>query len=824
MSRHPAHGRFRSAHPPRFIRRSPPLATHLLVAGGVAIGAGWAGHAYAQHAASAPATQPGAAAARSYDIPAGPLNAVLMRFLAESGVLLSGSTELAQGKNSSGVQGIFTPEAALAALLAGTGLQAVPDARGRYLLRPAPGGAEAPTVSTLEAVTVTAQAARADGLPEAYAGGQVARGGRVGLLGNMDFMDTPFNQTSYTAELMENQQAQMIADVLVGDPSVRDSGRKYGQASNAFFIRGLPFSTADASFNGLRGIFPMYRQPVEALERIEVLKGPNALLNSMGGSIAGDINLVPKRAADEPLTRLTTGYMSDSQINTHLDVGRRFGEDNAWGIRVNAVYRNGDTPIDQQGGHLGMGAVALDYRGERLRLSLDLLHQKARLRNISPFSFSFATADIPDAPRSSNAVLLGGEAEHEESSAAFRAEYDFSDAVSAYVAAGHLRQRSDVVTTQIANVMPNGDYRGTLASDAYGMDNTNIQVGTQIRFATGPVQHKLALTADRFHQRNLQRSGGRSISGPTVSGNIYEPTTGRLPAQLRTGTWGDLSTVDRQSVAVADTLSFMEDRLNVIAGVRKQYVEQEVLTTGVDYKDDALTPMVGLVVKPLSDLSLYANYIEGLLQGSVVNDPTSPDNGTVFPPYKTRQYEVGVKKDFGDFATTISLFEIKQPSQIVDPATREYSRDGKQRNRGIEWNVFGQLTPRLSMMGGVSYIDAKLTNTAGGTNNGNRAPGVPKLQANLGLDWAVPGVPGLTVGGRVIRTGNAYLDAANTQQVSGWTRFDLGARYTTRIAGKAVTFRGNVENVFNKDYWIAVNGGAVMSSPRTFMLSASVDF
>ncbi|WP_347888008.1 STN domain-containing protein [Nitrosomonas europaea] len=86
---------------------------------------------------------------RSYNIPVGPLNTVLIRFLSESGLLLSGSTELAQGRNSPGVQGRFTPGAALNALLTGTGLDAVPDARGKYVLQ------EASVVSTLPSLQVT---------------------------------------------------------------------------------------------------------------------------------------------------------------------------------------------------------------------------------------------------------------------------------------------------------------------------------------------------------------------------------------------------------------------------------------------------------------------------------------------------------------------------------------------------------------------------------------------------------------------------------------------------------------------------------------------
>lgn len=454
-------------------------------------------------------------------------------------------------------------------------------------------------------------------------------------------------------------------------------------------------------------------------------------------------------------------------------------------------------------------------------MALDVIGQRQRIRNVSPFTYAFAGAGIPRPPQSTDAILLGGLARHNEAMAAFRAEYDFSDTTSGYVTFGRKRQRSDVVTTGIASVQSNGDYRSTLSTDAYGVDTAAVKAGIDKTLMTGGIRHKLAFSADFWRQRGLERTSGRVTAGPQVDGNIYTPLVGRLPDVPTWGDWRASGSTYRKSVAVADTLSFLDERVRLTLGLRKQFVES---TYSGGYKENALTPMVGLVLKPREDLSLYANYVEGLLQGFMVNDATSPDNGSVFPPYKTRQYEIGLKRDFGDLATTLSLYQIAQPSQLMDPNTRSYSQDGEQRNRGIEWNVFGRLSPHLGIIGGVSYVQARLTNTAGQSNDGNRAPGVPKLLANLGLEWTAPSAPALTLSGRAIRTGPAYLNATNTQQVGGWTRYDLGARYTGRVAGRAVTLRGNLENVFGKAYWIAVNGGAALSTPRTVFVSATIDF
>ncbi len=682
--------------------------------------------------------------------------------------------------------------------------------------------------STVQALSPIIAQSQQD-LLEPYAGGQVARGGRVGLLGNQDFLDTPFNQTSYTSELIENQQAQLVSDVLIGDPSVRDSGRKYGQASNALMIRGLSFASMDASFNGLRGIFPWYRQPVEALERIEVLKGPNALISGMGTSVAGDINLVPKRAQDEPITRLGLGYSTDSEFGTHIDVGRRFGNDKAWGVRFNGVYRGGDTPVDKQSSHLGMGALGLDYRGERLRASVDLIQQRVSLKNTSQYSYGFASADIPSPPDSDHAGLLGGRTIQREKSASFRLEYDISDALTVHAAAGHLYQKVETVNNSIQNVQPNGDYIGTLGSDAYGISVNNIQLGARWKFATGTVKHNVSLLADQFRQISLVHESGRGNDDVRVPGNIYEDQYGIYPSNPPHGDWISNGVTTRKSLAIADNISFLDERLNLILGVRKQYVEQEGQTRGglIHYKEDALTPMVGLVIKPTQDFSIYGNYIEGLLQGTIVNDPASPDNGTIFPPYKTKQYEIGFKKDFGQLSTSISLFQITQPSQLVETdasGIKHYSQNGEQRNRGIEWSFFGKLTDDLSVLGGITYLQAKQTRTPNGQTDGNRVPGTAKFQANLGLDWEVHAVPGLALSARAVHTGSVYLDSVNEQKIGSWTRYDVGARYSTNVYGKKVTWRANVDNLFNKNYWIGVNGAAVLSNPRMVSLSATMEF
>jgi iron complex outermembrane receptor protein len=187
-----------------------------------------------------------------------------------------------------------------------------------------------------------------------------------------------------------------------------------------------------------------------------------------------------------------------------------------------------------------------------------------------------------------------------------------------------------------------------------------------------------------------------------------------------------------------------------------------------------------------------------------------------------------VKWDLGRFSHTLAVFQIEKPSMVKNTRgdTFWYTDDGEQRNRGVEWNMFGEAAPGVRLLGGVTYTRAELSKTANGTLDGNTARGVPAWSANLGAEWDLPWVDGLTLTALGIHSSSQYLDDENTMKIPQWTRYDLGARYATRVLSKDVTLRASLENVENRAYWAGVfnPGYATVSEPRTLKLSASVDF
>lgn len=764
-----------------------------------------------------------------FRVPAGPLDQALAAFGAQSGFQLVYDSNLTAGRMSEGLAGVIPPEVAVQRLLAGTGLVAEETGPHSLTLRSAAGGDQG--AMTLPPVAVEGRTSPSQAIvgnpPPVYAGGQVASGGQVGLLGNRSIMDTPFSQTNYTAQVLQDQQARTVTDALNNDPSARLSWNDMSYTT-APYIRGFPVSSWDFALNGLFGVIPGLAFSADSVERVEVLHGPSALLNGMPpfGSLGGIINIVPKRAADEPLTRLTATYGSDSQFGGQIDIGRRFGEQKEWGIRFNGTYRNGDTSTRNQSQELGDAVLGLDYRGDRVRFSLDLGYQNLDVQAPMRPTYLSPGVAVPKAPDAgANWFQPWTFAHTKDWYGALRGEYDLAENWTVFGAVGGRQDRSYLLSgfATINNV--NGNLTDAPFNFPVYHDSDSQEVGLRGRFSTGPVDHQVALTADRIHDE----SGSLFPVVATIASNLYAPVVIPEPNYPRLDA-PRLSAVDLTSVGFADTMSVLDERVQLVWGLRQQQISSRNFssTTGAvtsKYDSDALSPAVGFVVKPLENVSLYASYIEGLQQGTVVGIGYA-NAGQVLPPFVSKQYEVGAKVDWGRLITTLSLFQITQPSGSANLATNLYSADGEQRNRGIELNSFGQLTDQVRILGGVTFLQGRLTSTANGTFNGNTAPGVPDVQMNVGTEWDTPFLPGLTLSGRAIYTSAQYYDNANTQQIPGWVRFDLGARYTFEVRGKSITVRGNVINVANSGYWAAANPtyGLSLGMPRTFLLSTSLDF
>ncbi|PHN75893.1 TonB-dependent receptor [Pseudomonas syringae] len=764
---------------------------------------------------------------RAYEVPAGSLSAALTRFAGQAGVNLSVDPALVNGRNSSGLSGEFAVEEGFARLLQGSGLQLMPVGEQAYTLIPAPDSASAGL--QLAPTSIVGDSGSTDG--QEYAGGQVARKGSQGMLGSRDFMETPFSMTTYTKDAVKNQQARTLGDLIASDPSVRatnPAGGRYEQ----FTIRGFSLFNSDVSYNGLYGILPTYTIDMEMAERVDILKGPSQLINGISprGSVGGGINVVPKRATDKPITELTTSYASKGQVGAAVDVARRFGEDDKFGIRFNGVKQSGDTEWDHQSVDRDMAVLGLDFRGDRLRLSTDIGHTERDTDAPQERVQVGANAKVPNANDvRDNYAQSWSKARTKDTFGSVNAEYDLSDSVMLYGGVGARKSNHDFLRHAVSVTNDAGDFSVQPRDFTRDENVRTATAGARSWFTTGPVSHEVNLAASYFYM-DFENGGARYAAAPS---NLYNPVDTPTPSNP-TRADSKVYTENRFSgVALTDTLGFFEDRLLLTLGARWQRVKVDDWTDGVKgdtaYDEEKVSPSGGILYKVTDDFSVYANYMEGLSQGKIAPS-TSVNEDQIFPPFVSRQVEVGAKYDLGSYAFTASVFRIKQPAYETNTTSRVFGPNGKRRNDGVELTMFGEPMKGFRLLGGVMYIDSELTNTVNGTFDGNRAPATPKYNVNLGAEWDVPSVKGLTLTGRGIYTGSQYLDQANSKSIDSSERFDVGARYAFKVDQKDITLRANVENVMNKYYWSSAGAsddsepGLTLSTPRTYLLSATIGF
>lgn len=682
--------------------------------------------------------------------------------------------------------------------------------------------APAESDTTLQPVTVQAEQSK-EQLPALAPGGQVGKGASLGLLGNVDTINAPFNITAYSSELIADQNAATVAAVLENDPSVRFTTNT-GHINENFLIRGFDINASEVALNGLYGIAPDSQVPTEFIERIELLKGPGALLNGMSpaGAVGGLVNVVTKRPTAQPLTRITTTFTSGSQLEGHADVSRRFGPEGRLGIRFNGALSGGETEVDDQKRRRNLGALALDYQGDHFSLGLDAYRHNIHMDNGSPVMVSFGKMKhLIAAPDGSNNLFRGVNTHVENEGIALRGSVDVNDNWSLYGSLGRALHHN-VGQPQGTRVVLNAAGDGSAVGQTYNLEgytrNTSWEAGLRGKLQTGAVAHQLVVSYNSLNQQS-----GRALPiavSPNYTTNIYNPVDPTLPPGR--GAVKQENDNDITSLAIADTLSFAQDKLMLTLGARHQRVHQKMK----GYDETALTPALGLVVKPWGEaVSLYANYIQGLSPGMEVGS-TYANAGETFAPYKTKQMEMGVKWNAGRFTNTLALFQIEKPSTVIDTAANTLKLGGQQRNRGVEWNVSGEPVRGLRTLGGVAYLQPKLTNTQAGSNDGNDAYGAARWTANIAGDWDLPGVPGAALSGRVVYTGKQWVNAANTLRAPSWTRVDMGARYATSIASKKVVLRATVDNVFGRKYWAGAfaDNFLTVGAPRTYRVSASVDF
>lgn len=708
------------------------------------------------------------------------------------------------------------------------------------------------SVTHLGVLTITASAdASRTGLLGEYAGGQVANGGRMGFLGNKTTLTNPFSTTVYTNEYITNQQADSVGDVLKKDASVQ-LARGFGNFQESYIIRGFVTNSDDTMMNGLYGIMPRQHIASDLFERVEIQRGAGTFLNGMapaGSNKGGTINLLPKRAGNTPTYKATFSTHNGENAKISLDLGQRFLGDRL-GVRTTLAHQDGNTVIDKEKEQLSLVGVGLDYQGGNYRLSADLGYQDNQL-NATRTNVSVSGDGIPDAPKAkSNWAQDWTYSNEKDIFGTLRGEYDLTDRLAFYGAYGfrHGEEANSLANLSVHNT--NGD--GT----QYRFDNTRedkvntAEIGVRGQLATGAIKHEWAVSANHF---NLEKKNAYVMDFfNSRNTNLYNPTaypTFALSSPFNGFQGGDLAAPNLngettlQSFAVGDTLLMLDNKVQATIGLRHQKVIDKSYAYGTsallsEYNQSKTTPAFGLVYRHTGNLSFYGNYAQSLSKGETA--PTTAGNqavtnaGQVMKPAITDQSELGVKYENGDIGAGLALFRSNKPRYRVDDS-RSFTEAGENIHQGAELSVYGEPKEGLRVLGGVSFYDTEQKGTGNASTEGKSVIGVAKSKYNLGVEYDVPQLSGLTVTGDLTHVGSRYANAQNTQKVPSYTTLDLGARYRTLLGGKDVTFTGQLINLTGENYWASVggyedaqgeNGAGYLNAgePRSLKVSATLAF
>jgi iron complex outermembrane receptor protein len=668
----------------------------------------------------------------------------------------------------------------------------------------------------------------------------------LGPLGSMKLLDAPYSIGILSSDLMQNSQATNFKDISKYLPLVA-----YQEQQGADILRPQTRGMQGGNFQNSRmdgmTFFITVANAMEQFQQIEVVNGVSASLYGPANP-SGMFNFVSKRPTDYDLREVTVSYASDSIGTAHVDLGGKIDSNGVVSYRFNGLFGEGDAWIEHSHAKRVLGSLAVDVRPFDDTVIETNYSYYDLIDTGYPGWFSYSEKiTLPPAPDPKNVGYGQNYAGVDllTRMGSVRLKHDFNS--DWHLVVGALNQdASRDINTPVNNLTTNsGNYTSSLAngfaprfimtSDAAYLDGNFTALG---------MAHDLTIgTAGYKSQSYSVITPATPASVLLGTANINSPVIFPFPAAglPNTGLNFDSSTTYQQGINIGDTIRFTDAwaaRLAVsqdwfhVDNYNAKAVEQP------EYADRGLSPTASLMYKPQSNMTIYATFASSLQAGDLAPTGTNPplvNAGQSLPPYRSKEYEVGYKASLAKIDFTAALFRIQRPFANVNPADNAFEISGLQVNRGLELSAVGEVISGLTVYGGVTLLDAKLEDTPLTSTNDKIYVGAPKVKGNTLFEYHFPTVQGLVASFDWQFSGPRAANDTNSFFVAGYNLFDVGARYTSTILTKNVTWRLAVDNLADKHYWSTVapsnltgaNTGNLLAhfgSPRTVLASASIDF
>ncbi|EJN09722.1 TonB-dependent siderophore receptor [Herbaspirillum sp. YR522] len=731
----------------------------------------------------------------AFEIPAGPLGRALNQFARRAGVLLSFSPQATQERRSAALSGRYTVDEGFAALLAGSGLQAIRQADGAYAI-----AAIAASADPLPQVVVAAQQESVTG----QLGGLLARRAASAMKTDTPILETPQSLSVATADQIEATKAQSLAEALDYTPGVISQASSFNRMVDDVRVRGFNLANANTGMlrDGMKyqpSVYDSSQEPY-GLERLEVLRGAASVLYGQL-SPGGVINAVSKRPTADPYHEITADIGSNHRRQVTGDFSGPLSQDGAWSYRLTALVRQADTGIDHIDDNKTYLAPALTWRPSA-RTSLTLLgsYQHMRTRFVAPASAALTVNGTiprnffigePGYDRYDSEVYSGGYVfEHafdDDLKLRHNLRYFNGDAVFNYLSYGTLNASTGLTTRGVVN-------------RAEKSEGLTTDTSLEMNFGSPTLRHKVLAGIDYFDSTY----DSKRYAGTVAAINMRNPVYGATPV-IGTANNGSRTESQQFGLYLQDQMK-LADKLVWLGGARQDWVDSSVTTYGnnrrTPARDSALTARTGLVYFADNGLAPYASF------GQSFAPQAGGDRlGNNFKPTESDQFEVGIRyqPQGGRTLMSAALYQIDQTNGLtVDPVDSTYSvQTAELRSRGLELearSTFG----RLDLIANYTYTDARTTRSNLASEIGQRVSGVPYHAASTWAqyDFGGVGLPGMKAGVGVRYQGQVPV-AGLSSQIAGRTLVDAMLAYDLQQLGSAwrgLQLKINAKNLFNRDY------------------------
>lgn len=654
-----------------------------------------------------------------------------------------------------------------------------------------------------------------------------------------DLIDIPQSITIFNQAQMKDQAVQNLGDLVRYTPGV---GAAQGEGNReTFLFRGLA-STADFFQDGVRDDTQYYRD-LYNIERVEILKGPNGMIFGRGGA-GGLINRVTKQANWTPLREVGLQYGSFDQARGTVDINQPINDVAAF--RLNAMYEDGNSYRD---------GVSLERKAINPTLTIQPSDKTKVVVGLEYFKDD-RTADrgIPSfgsRPVETNRSTFFGNAKQSPTNTELTAfnvsfEHLFDNGMT-------LKNRTRYANYNkfYQNVFANGPVTsaGLVRIDAYNnaTDRQNLINQTDLTFAweTGFIEHESVVGVELARQRtsNYRETGFFNNATTSVNVPLSDPTTSAPITWRQNGTDADNYVQnDTYAAYFQDQMKF-NAQWSAIAGLRydrfnTDFTNSRLSSNDANYRintrDDLFSPRVGLIYKPVENLSLYSSYTISYVPRAGEQLASLTAINKSFDPEKYNNIEVGVKWDYSPaLALTAAVYKLERNNIAVadpaNPSTNQILVDGQQ-TKGLELGINGKLTDAWSVAGGYAYQDAEFTKTQPNATAGNVIPAgaevamVPRHTFSLWNRYDFNEVWGAGLG--VISRTDMYAAAptvSTSVTLPGYVRLDAAV---FAQVNKDLRVQLNIENLLNKDYYLYAhnNNNTTPGSPLAARLSVIANF